>query len=179
MSHSTTPSRLRASPKATTTTTNKEAKTNRVSSARAAPKSAPPPARRHLVLNKPKSGEEVIVGRTGNNRQVVEQFARPRQRRPLDPSCRRNENENENEDDPDGKCKDLLQSETLIQNLQSEVLALKAELDEAQSLNVELQSQNKKLTHDLAAAEAKIVAFSCRDHQVRVLIVSERFYMNL
>lgn len=115
------------------------------------------------------------MGRTGNNRQVVEQFARPRQRRPLDPSCRRNENE----DDPDGKCKDLLQSETLIQNLQSEVLALKAELDEAQSLNVELQSQNKKLTHDLAAAEAKIVAFSCRDHQVRVLIVSERFYMNL
>ncbi|XP_059434545.1 protein CHUP1, chloroplastic [Corylus avellana] len=161
MSQSTTPSRLRASPKATTTKSTPDAKTNRVSTARAASKSAPSPARRHLVVNKPKSGEEVVVGRTGNSRQVVEQFARPRQRRPSDPSCRRNENE----DDPDGKCKDLLQCENLIQNLQSEVLALKAELDKSQSLNVELQSQNKKLTHDLAASEAKIAAFSCRDHQ--------------
>jgi predicted RNase H-like nuclease (RuvC/YqgF family) len=117
------------------------------------------------------------VGRNGNSRQVLEQFARPRQRRPSDPSCRRNENENE--DDPDGKCKDLLQNETLIQNLESEVLALKAELDKSQSVNLELQSQNKKLTHDLAAAQAKITAFSCRDHQVRLLIVSERFDMYL
>lgn len=127
------------------------------------------------MLNKPKSGEEDVVGRTGNNRLVVEQFARPRLRRPSDPSCRRNENE----DDPDGKCKDSLLSETLIQNLQSEVLTLKAELDKAQSLNVELQSQNKKLTRDLAAAETKIAAFSCRDHPVRVLTLSERLYMNL
>lgn len=113
------------------------------------------------MVNKPKAGEEAVVSRTRNSRPAVEQFARPRQRRPSDPCCRRNEKE----DDPDGKSKASLQSETLIQNLQSEVLALKAELDKAQSLNVELQSQNKKLSHDLAAAEAKIAAFTNRDHQ--------------
>lgn len=117
------------------------------------------------MLNKPKSEEEVVaVGRTGNNRHVVEQFARPRLRRSLDPSCRRNEKE----EDPDGKRKESLRGETSIQNLQSEVLALKAELDNAQSFNAELQSLNVKLTHDLAAAEAKIAALSCHDHQVRL-----------
>lgn len=118
------------------------------------------------MLKISKSGEEVVVGRTGNNRQVVEQFVRPRPRRSSDPDCR----SNKNEDDPDGgKRKELLQSETSMQNSQSEVLALKAELDRAQSLNAELQLQNKKLTHDLAAAEAKIAALSCRDRQVRVI----------
>lgn len=125
------------------------------------------------MLNKSKFGEEVVVSRTGNNRQVVEQFARPRPRRSSDPSCRRNRNE----DDPDvGKRKELLWSETSMQNLQSELLALKAELDRAQSLNAELRSQNMKLTHDLSAAEAKIAALSCRDHQVRVSDSSRRLY---
>ena len=86
------------------------------------------------------------------NRHVVEQFARPCQLRSSNPR---------NEDDPDGKNKDL------IENLQSEVLALKAELDKAQILNLDMLSQNKKLTEDLAAAQAKIAALSCRD-QVRL-----------
>ncbi|KAB1206210.1 Protein CHUP1, chloroplastic [Morella rubra] len=165
MSQSTTPSRVRASPNThrDSPKSTPETKTNRTSLARAAAaKPAPTPARRQLVLNKPKSEEKVVaVGRTGNNRHVVEQFARPRLRRSLDPSCRRNEKE----EDPDGKRKESFWGETSIQNLQSEVLALKAELDKAQSFNAELQSLNVKLTHDLAAAEAKIAALSCHDHQ--------------
>ncbi|KAG7995639.1 hypothetical protein I3843_01G120400 [Carya illinoinensis] len=164
MSMSTTPSRLRTSPKPNKNSpkSTPEEKTNRPSSARAASKSASTSARRNSVLKISKSGEEVVVGRTGNNRQVVEQFVRPRPRRSSNPNCR----SNKNEDDPDGgKRKELLQSEASMQNSQSEVLALKAELDRAQSLNAELQLQNKKLTHDLAAAEAKIAALSCRDRQ--------------
>lgn len=64
------------------------------------------------------------------------------------------------DDDPDGKKRKELQeklevSENLIKNLQSEVLALKEELERVKSLNVELESQNTKLTRNLAAAEAK------------------------
>lgn len=182
-SHSTTPSRLRAasskakdSPKPQTS--------NGVSPAlRARAKSVPQVdsnglnTRRSLVLNKPKSGDDVvvgsqrgreledgkIVGRSGNRPVVVEQFSRPRRR--ADPSSRRNE------EDPDEKKKELQQkldlSQTSVRNLQSEVVALKAELDKAHSLNVELQSQNRKLSDDLAAAEAKIAALAIRD-QVRI-----------
>jgi len=64
------------------------------------------------------------------------------------------------DDDPDGKKRKELQeklevSDNLIKSLQSEVLALKEELDKVKSLNVELESQNAKLTRNLAAAEAK------------------------
>jgi len=64
------------------------------------------------------------------------------------------------DDDPDGKKMKELQdklevSDNLIKSLQSEVLALKEELDRVKSLNVELESQNTKLTRNLAAAEAK------------------------
>ncbi|ESW26479.1 hypothetical protein PHAVU_003G122900 [Phaseolus vulgaris] len=64
------------------------------------------------------------------------------------------------DDDPDGKKRKELQeklevSDNLIKSLQSEVLALKEELDKVKSLNVELESQNTKLTRNLAAAEAK------------------------
>ncbi|XP_027919077.1 protein CHUP1, chloroplastic isoform X1 [Vigna unguiculata] len=64
------------------------------------------------------------------------------------------------DDDPDGKKRKELQdklevSDNLIKSLQSEVLALKEELDRVKSLNVELESQNTKLTRNLAAAEAK------------------------
>ncbi|CAL0306912.1 unnamed protein product [Lupinus luteus] len=47
-------------------------------------------------------------------------------------------------------------SDNLIKDLQSEVLDLKAELDKVKILNVKLESQNKKLTEDLAAADAKV-----------------------
>ncbi|KAF1866996.1 hypothetical protein Lal_00049423 [Lupinus albus] len=47
-------------------------------------------------------------------------------------------------------------SDTLIKDLQSQVLELKAELDKVKSLNVKIESWNRKLTEDLAAAEAKV-----------------------
>ncbi|KAE9601545.1 hypothetical protein Lal_00040682 [Lupinus albus] len=47
-------------------------------------------------------------------------------------------------------------SENLIKNLQSEVLELKAELDKVKTLNLKLESQNRKLTEDLAASKAKV-----------------------
>lgn len=128
--------------------------------------------RRSLWLTKPKSGEQPVgsqkgreleepkvVGRPGHL-PAVEQFVRLRRQRPVDPSCKKLE------DDPDGnkELQDKLEkSETLIKNLQSEVFSLKAELDKALGSNVELQSQNKKLTNDLAAAEEKIATLSTRD----------------
>ncbi|GMY28048.1 protein CHUP1, chloroplastic [Fagus crenata] len=151
MSHSTTPSRLRASPKA---------------KSKDSPIPNPAPAsstRRPLLLTKPKpvdhsqKGNQVMdfkaMTRTATatgNRHVVEQFARPRHLRSSDPR---------NQDDPHGKSKDL------IENLQSQLLALKAELDKAQSFNLDLLSQNKKLTEDLSAAQAKIAALNCRDQR--------------
>lgn len=128
--------------------------------------------RRSLGLTKPKSGEQPLgsqkgreleepkaVGRPGH-RPAVEQFARPRRQRSVDPSCKKID------DDPDGKKElqnKLEKSEILIKNLQSEVFNLKAELDKALGFNVQLQSLNKKLTDDLVAAEAKIAALSTRD----------------
>lgn len=54
----------------------------------------------------------------------------------------------------------------MIQDLQSQVLALKADLDKAQTLNMELQSHNKKLAQDLLASEAKVAAFNTRDQSI-------------
>lgn len=122
--------------------------------------------------NKPKSGELVVgsqdvtvVGRSVN-RPGSEQFARPRRQRPvLDPinASRRNEEESYKK----GLHEKLELSETLINDLQSEVLALKVELDKANGLNQELELQNKKLTEDLAAAEAKVSVLNTR-HQESV-----------
>ncbi|KAL2571929.1 hypothetical protein AAZX31_17G040400 [Glycine max] len=142
------PPRLRASskaPKSPPEIVNRES----ISSTRA--KSVPPDlknvsrAKRGVVVNKPKLNEEAKV--------VV--VARPR-RRVGDFDLQKNE-----DDDPDGKKKKELQeklevSENLIKSLQSEVLALREELDRVKSLNVELESRNTKLTQNLAAAEAKI-----------------------
>jgi len=68
------------------------------------------------------------------------------------------------DDDPDVKeKKELLEklavSENLIKSLQSEVKALKDELNQVKSLNIDLESQNIKLNQNLASAEAKIAAF--------------------
>ncbi|XP_027330735.1 protein CHUP1, chloroplastic isoform X1 [Abrus precatorius] len=112
--------------------------------------------KRGVVLNKPKLNEEVVgsqKGREAEEAKVVV-VSRPR-RRVGDLGLRKSEDD----DDHDGK-KELQEklevSEDLIKNLESEVLALKAELDKVKSLSVELESQNRKLTQDLAVAEAKI-----------------------
>ena len=49
-------------------------------------------------------------------------------------------------DNPDGKNKDF------IENLQPKVLALKAELDMAQSFNVDSVSQNKNLIEEISSS---------------------------
>lgn len=175
------PSRHRASSKARESPkTPPEVVVNRVlpfSSTRA--KSVPPDlkniskAKRGIVLNKPKPSEEVVVveGSQKGSREaedaskvVVVTASRPRRRLGSE------------EDDTDGKKKKkelqekLEVSENLIKDLQSEVLALKDELDKVKSLNVELESQNTKLTQDLAAAEAKIAAVGSSSGKVRILM---------
>ncbi|MED6128687.1 hypothetical protein PIB30_100402 [Stylosanthes scabra] len=60
-------------------------------------------------------------------------------------------------DDVDVQC-DYCRADYELLDLKSEVEALKAELDRVKGLNVELESKNKKLGDDLAAAKAKIVA---------------------
>lgn len=137
--------------------------------------------KRGLVLNKAKPNEEVL-GTTQRGREVeeakvvsrfvrphaVEQFSRPRSG-VGDFAFKRDK------EDPDGKSKKELMekleaSESLIKNLQSEVLALKAELEKVKGLNVELESNNRKLTEDLAAAEAKVVSLSGNE-KVRIEIL--------
>lgn len=173
--NSSTASRLRASYKAKETPKTPPEAVNAVlpisSSTRA--KSVTPDiknnsrVKRGIVMNKAKPNEEIVRGQKGREVEeakvvarfvryhAVEQFARPR-REVVDFGLRRDE------EDIDGKKKKELQeklevSDSLIKNLESEVVALKSELAEMKSLNVELESQNKKLTEDLAAAEAKVV----------------------
>ncbi|XP_020220838.1 protein CHUP1, chloroplastic [Cajanus cajan] len=129
--------------------------------------------KRGLVMNKAKPNEEVVGNQRGReveeakvvarfvSRHVVEQFSRPRSG---DFGFKRDK------EDPDGKNKKelmekLVVSESLIKNLQSEVLALKAELEKVKGLNVELESNNRKLTRDLAAAEAKVVSLGSNEKE--------------
>ncbi|CAK7327445.1 unnamed protein product [Dovyalis caffra] len=184
--YSTTPSRLKVnfktteSPKPAEVANNGSTIPSPANKTRA--KSVPPDvkkdtkARKSLVGNsKPKSGEQVVGSQKGResedvrvvdrsvNRPVNEQFARPRRQRPVLDSInasRRNEEESYKK----GLHEKLELTETLVKDLQSEALALKAELDKANSLNEELELQNKKLTEDLAAAEAKVSALNTR-HQ--------------
>ncbi|XP_027360097.1 uncharacterized protein LOC113868570 isoform X3 [Abrus precatorius] len=105
--------------------------------------------KRGLVMNKAKPNDEVLgtqKGREVEEAKVVARFV-SRHRDKVDP-----DEKNKKE-----LMEKLEVSESLIKNLQSEVLALKAELDKVKSLNVELESHKKKLTEDLAAAEAKVV----------------------
>lgn len=147
MSQSTTPSRFKVNAKTNESPAQKaRAKSVTADDAKKDPKSK---VRRSLK-------EDVrVVGRPANP-PLVEQFARPRRERHVDSSVRRNEEESKKE----------LQ-ETLIKDLQSEILSLKAELDKAHSLNKELESQNKKLEQALAAAEAKVAALNTARDQVR------------
>ncbi|KAL6188363.1 hypothetical protein ACLB2K_039756 [Fragaria x ananassa] len=127
--------------------------------------------RRALLQNKPKSGELVLGSQkskdfeefkvVGISRkpQVVEQFAKPRRQRHVVEA-----NSKRNEDDPHWNMKEMQEkievSDSLIMKLQAEVLGLKAELDKEHGLNLELQAQNKRLSDNLAAAEAKIAALT-------------------
>lgn len=121
------------------------------------------------MLNRPKSSDDALrsqkldeakVSGRSVNRPVVEQFARPRRPRITDSCSAKN-----SEDGVVNKVKKELEeklslSENLVKDLQAEVLALKTELDKAQSLNAELEKQKNKITGDLVAAQAKIAALS-------------------
>ncbi|KAG8658964.1 protein CHUP1, chloroplastic [Manihot esculenta] len=179
MSHpTTTPSRFRLNSKAKESPKPELANGSLSPASHARAKSVPPDVKTHskvrrsLLMNKPKSVEYVIgsqkardnedvrvVGRSGN-RPVVEQFARPRPHRPVDSAAARNEQEATKE-----LQEKLVLKEGLIKDLQSEVSALKAELDKAHSLNKELESQNKKLALDLSAAAVKIGALNTHDQE--------------
>ncbi|XP_045813304.1 protein CHUP1, chloroplastic isoform X2 [Trifolium pratense] len=162
----TTPTRLRLRASSKTKESPKTPPTpeivNRVStisSTRA--KSVPPDMKNNskakrgiVVMNKVEEVESSHKGGGGGGGKEVEEakvivVTRPRRRRI--------------EDDPDVKeKKELMEklevSENLIKSLQSEVKALKDELDKVKSLNIDLESQNMKLNQNLASAEAKIEA---------------------
>ncbi|KAJ0033915.1 hypothetical protein Pint_24164 [Pistacia integerrima] len=170
MSHSTTPSRFRPnsktrhSPSPKQESVSPDVKTNGITTK----------TRRSLVLNRPKFSDDAlgsqkldevkVLGRSVN-RPVVEQFARPRRPRSTDACSGKN-----NEDGVvNGVKKELEEkvslSENLVKDLRAEVVALKTELDKAQSLNAELEKQKNKLADDLVAAQAKIVALSSREQR--------------
>ncbi|CAN6726734.1 unnamed protein product [Malus baccata var. baccata] len=175
MSHQTTPSYLRASASSRAKESSTAARPARAMSVSpdVNSESLRSTMRALLLTSKPESGEFVlgsqkskeleekkVVGRIGY-RQAAEQSSRQRRLRAVEPNSKRNDS---NEDDPHGKNRELQEklemSESLIAGLRAEVAALKAELDKTQGFNVELQSQNKKLSRNLAAAEAKIAAFT-------------------
>lgn len=183
-SHSTTPSRFRATPKV------KEPLKLAGDVLRDRARSVPPDvkndskAQRSLLLRTPKSGdiaagsqqgreleEAKTGGRPGLARAVVEQFARPRRLRLGASSVTSTSRRNEDGvmDGNKKKCEELQEkfelTENLVKSLQSEVLALKAELEKALSLNVELDSKNRKLTEKLAVAEDKVATLSSFDQR--------------
>ncbi|KAJ8766466.1 hypothetical protein K2173_022525 [Erythroxylum novogranatense] len=114
-----------------------------------------------LSPNKSKSGEQEVAGSqvaypSVNRPLIVEQFSKPRRQlhAPLHSSTwksiRRNQEESNNKEDLLEKPQS---NHALIQDLQSQVFALKAELDKAHALNFQLDSLNKKLLQDLAALQ--------------------------
>ncbi|GKU96077.1 hypothetical protein SLEP1_g9357 [Rubroshorea leprosula] len=114
---------------------------------------------RSLGVSKPKSGEQQVVGKgSREDVRVVEQFARPK--RSSTAGSRRKSDGGAVEEK---KNKEL--SDALVKDLQAEVLSLKAELDKAQSLNVELEAMNRELALKLAAAEAKLASFESRKRE--------------
>ncbi|GLT73892.1 hypothetical protein SLA2020_457220 [Shorea laevis] len=120
--------------------------------------------RRPLGVNKSKYGEQLqVVGShkgSGEDFRGVEQFARPRRSSTVGAQRKGDEGTAEKEK---RKVEKVELSEALVKDLQCEVLSLKAELDKAQSLNMELEATNRKLADNLAAAEAKIAAFESRE----------------
>ncbi|XP_072954061.1 INCREASED PETAL GROWTH ANISOTROPY 1-like protein 2 isoform X2 [Typha angustifolia] len=148
---------------------------------KARPKAAPleptrtQKARRSIQFNKLKPGiddvgspkekeveDSKIMGRPANR--VVEQYASLRRRGDL--------NYRGSEHEADEKSEELQRrldaSEGLVRELQSEVSALKAQLQKLQGINIELETQKKKLGEELCAAEEKIKHLECHSQDVAV-----------
>jgi len=131
-----------------------------------------PAKRRSILLKRAKSGEEEMAvlapqrARSVNRPAVVEQFGCPRR-----PISRKSEEtvmataaaEDEKRKRMEELEEKLVVNESLIKDLQLQVLNLKTELEEARNSNVELELNNRKLSQDLVSAEAKISSLSSND----------------
>lgn len=122
--------------------------------------------RRSSLLKRANSREEDTAAlapqraRSVNRPAVVEQFGCPRRQI----SRRSDEAATAEEDEKRKKMEEkLLVNESLIKELQAQVLSLKTELEEARNSNAELEIKNKKLSQDLVSAEAKISSLSSYD----------------
>lgn len=115
--------------------------------------------RRAILPNKPKQAEENIGAPEEKDTEdskiadqpqsrTVEQYAKVR--RKVDTNSEVSEYQNDN------LLRRLNASESTVKELQSEVSALKAQLENLQSRNFDLETQNKRLAEDLSSAEAKI-----------------------
>ncbi|XWS14309.1 hypothetical protein CRYUN_Cryun36dG0111100 [Craigia yunnanensis] len=157
MSHpqSTTPSRLRVNSKPKDQSAKAEARHKTVPPD---VKDSTKKSRKSLLLNMPTFGNQLQVVGCHHKGRVVENFARPR-RANANLISKSEENTSAIEKNRVDELREKLNcSEALIKDLRSQMLGLRAELDGAQSLNMELESLNRKLNEDLAAAEAKIAA---------------------
>ncbi|XP_022721845.1 uncharacterized protein LOC111279191 isoform X2 [Durio zibethinus] len=171
---STTPSRLRVNSKPKDQSEKAEAR----------PKTVPPyvkdstkNSRKSPLLNKPKSGDQLQLVGYHHKGRVVEQFARPR-RFSTNLISKSEENTVATEKNSVDELREKLScSEALVKDLRAQMLGLGAELDGARSLNIELESLNRKLNEDLAAAEAKIAALASPD-QVQLQRKSTGEYQN-
>ncbi|XP_010524603.1 PREDICTED: protein CHUP1, chloroplastic [Tarenaya hassleriana] len=104
----------------------------------------PKARRRSVLLQRPSSGD--VKTRSGTRPAMAEQFGRPW--RPV---------QRKNLADLEEK---LVAKESLIKDLEAQVVSLKAELQEARSSNAEMETKNQKLSLDLASAESKILSLS-------------------
>ncbi|KAL9308990.1 putative protein CHUP1 [Arabidopsis thaliana] len=135
-------------------------------------KNDPAKNRRSILLKRAKSGEEETAGlapqrsRSVNRPAIVEQFGCPRR-----PISRKSEEtvmatavaEDEKRKRMEELEEKLVVTESLIKDLQLQVLNLKTELEEARNSNAELELNNRKLSQDLVSAEAKISSLSSND----------------
>lgn len=134
-------------------------------------KNDPAKNRRSILLKKAKFGEEETAvlapqrARSVNRPAVVEQFGCPR--RPISRKSEEMVMATAVEDEKRKKMEELEEklvvNESLIKDLQLQVLNLKTELEEARNSNVELELKNRKLSQDLVSAEAKISSLSSND----------------
>ncbi|CAH2036079.1 unnamed protein product [Thlaspi arvense] len=138
-------------------------------------KSDPAKNRRSILLKRAKYGEEETAvlapqrARSVSRPAVVEQFGCPRRQisRKSEEAAMAAAAAAEEEDEKRKKMAELEEklvvNESLIKDLQAQVLSLKTELEEARNSNAELELKNRKLSQDLASSEAKISSLSSNE----------------
>ncbi|KAF2607755.1 hypothetical protein F2Q68_00043327 [Brassica cretica] len=141
--------------------------------------------RRSSLLKRANSREEDTAvlapqrARSVNRPAVVEQFGCPRRQISRKSDEAATTAAAAEEDEKRKKMEEkLVVNESLIKDLQAQVLSLKTELEEARNSNAELELKNKKLSQDLVSAEAKISSLSSNDKIKRASIKLAKTYMN-